>query len=140
MIPRFDGRRVRRLASLLVAFGLAAAAWPSAARASCGDYVTYGGHAHATMPGDAHPSPTTPAEPRQPCRGPHCSRIPVAPAPAPAVPVTLGGDEWACSLPPPLTPENESARLSLSGAPARGVARASDVFHPPRSLEPSALA
>src|SRR5947209_2319155 len=65
------------------------------AQASCGDYVIIGHGASATP--TAHlttTQPHTPAPAPQPCRGPHCSRLPVAPAPATPLPTVERGEDW----------------------------------------------
>jgi hypothetical protein len=101
---------------------------PSAARASCGDYVILGDRptAHAHPPG---PAPTTP----QPCHGPHCSgdRQPLPPAtPAPAPPST--SEQWCCPTSPPLIPDPDSTLLAPPLSVSRPPDRGTDVYHPPR--------
>ncbi len=142
MIPRNGWRRIRCLAGLLLAFGLGVAAVPSAARAGCGDYVTYRGQSHAAMPNDGGPaSPhhhsADPNSPQRPCSGPNCTRGPIAPPTAPVAPVSAGGEEWGYAVAAAFIVDG-SARPYLSHETvARPVFRASGVFHPPRSLRPS---
>src|SRR4051812_14936445 len=94
------GRSARVLPALLVGLLLA----PSAACASCGDYVVQGGNGHAAppllttsrsgvMPPASHPRPHQPGEGPAPCSGPLCSRGSFVP-PVPVTGVTTHGNEW----------------------------------------------
>ena len=104
---------------------------PSAARAGCGEHVLVTPAAKATSHSPAS-VPEQPAKKQAPCSGPHCSHAPIAPPPAPVVPVPTGGQEWACVLLPfgllaetssPYTPDD-----SVVSPPHGG----SDIYHPPR--------
>jgi hypothetical protein len=102
---------------------------PSAARASCGDYVHVGETpSENAKPEQARPKPE-PAP--QPCTGPRCSRgdVPMtAPVSAPTA------HEWACPMPPALLdPDGESAVcLAWQDRPVSGLPLS--VYHPPRQI------
>ncbi|HKI35097.1 MAG TPA: hypothetical protein VKA46_24790, partial [Gemmataceae bacterium] len=104
---------------------------PSAARASCGDYVTTRLSApHHAAPGE-QPPPAVP-KPHKPCHGAHCSQAPASP-PAP-VPTTSTQtlQEWGCVLDElALTPLGSTPLLARQQAP-RLVRLPSGIFHPPR--------
>lgn len=127
------GLRPGVLAALLAGWLLA----PSAARATCGDYVVVGGQ-HGRMEDSASHRPvdrtaSMPAEDsHRPCSGPRCSRGPV---PLPLTPLTLPPlttDLWGC-LPPCFRPSEPDLGARLRHAPSLvPVPRASSVYHPPR--------
>jgi hypothetical protein len=122
---------VRVLATTAAAVLAGAQLAPSAARASCGDYVVLGDRpaAHAHAPAAA---PSAPAAPR-PCRGPLCSgdRQPLPPAtPAPAPAPT--GEQWGFPTSPPLVPDPDCTHLAPPLAVPRPLDRGTDVYHPPR--------
>jgi hypothetical protein len=110
---------------------------PSAARASCGDYVTMGSSTAAHSASPSLPSDNrlgVPAVPRRhgPCHGPFCSGNPL-PAPlAPVPPAPVHGDQWAhlCGL-LLVAPADTANPVSMddSRTPVRhGLL----VYHPPR--------
>src|SRR5688572_809695 len=114
--PRWAGFHAPVITFVILGFGVVA---PSAANASCGDYVVY------TSPPDARP-----ARDHGPvrCQGLSCSRIP-PPAPIPQAPplvrvhadqaVSLQGEgEYGC---------HSTTRLPVEPAPGRPVRRAPDV-------------
>jgi hypothetical protein len=106
---------------------------PTAARASCGDYVRIGDPTEkpTAMPPHAAPESGNPPGHGGPCHGPGCNRHPVAP-PAPTAPISSPAEEWGwvsrtvdC---PPRTPET-ALRDEAASPPVR---RPSPVYHPPR--------
>jgi hypothetical protein len=109
----------------------------SAARAACGDYVTFGRAAEmqahiATVPADKNGKhQQAPASPR-PCSGPHCSRAPAAPSPAPAVPPTSQEQQSAVSPLSIVVAANNSRELDLEGRAPQLSQFALRIFHPPR--------
>jgi len=101
---------------------------PSMGRASCGDYLTHGDKSAATP---AHDSP--PAFPK-PCNGPNCRQSPPAVPIAPASPVVIGTNDWACRTSEFAVDADSSSRHDLDGAAGMPVRRTSDIFHPPRQI------
>jgi hypothetical protein len=101
---------------------------PSIGRASCGDYLTHGDKATA-MP--QHDSP--PVAPK-PCNGPNCRQSPPAIPIAPATPVVIGAEDWACGAFDHAVAVDSSSRHDLDGAAGMPVRRTSDIFHPPRQI------
>jgi hypothetical protein len=129
----------RRLARLLAGVGLpvlaVVLAAPSAARASCGDYVVLGPtgdhHAAADPSPMSHPAHHDPAGMPRPCHGPHCSRG-GTPLPVPVLAPPVTAEEWGY-LPPLVTPAGGSRPASLfDDTNPRPVRRPSSVYHPPR--------
>jgi hypothetical protein len=142
---------LRFLAAALPAL-LACAVAPTAARASCGDYVTIA-HPNGTTPqGDRTPSHQPSAKPEKvtpcsqhspgdptlpcqtPCEGPGCSGNPL-PASAP---VSAAGSGGGPNHPDGLLtlPVHVRAEVSVPQAgddPARPVRHPLPVFHPPRT-------
>src|SRR5690242_18919086 len=79
---------------------LAGAAFaPPAVQAGCGDHVQVLTPAR-DVPVSAVSHPIVPAQKHAPCSGPHCTRSPLTPAPAPVLPPAPGAQEWACVLDP----------------------------------------
>jgi hypothetical protein len=125
---------------------------PSAARASCGDYVTVSNPNAPTPHGDRSPShqpPTkpesvtpcsqhTPSDPtppcRTPCQGPGCSGSPL-PAPAPVSAAGQGSsqDHWDCLLTVPVLARSEASAPRPADGAARPFRHTLPVFHPPRT-------
>ncbi len=111
---------------------------PSAARASCGDYVVTRAPHSGDMTAAAHPAADGPlqlsASPHKPCHGPNCSGNPTVPQPlsaptvTPPVPPEWG---WLVATPPPAPPGGGTCLApSASSHPTH---LASSIFHPPRS-------
>jgi hypothetical protein len=105
---------------------------PAPARAGCGDHVVVIASPEKTPPLSAPAVPVAPAKKNAPCSGPHCSRAPLTPAPAPAVPVGPGGPEWAYLLQPLLLPSNYSTLYFWEAPREQPLFLASSVYHPPR--------
>ena len=101
---------------------------PATGRASCGDYLSHGDKSAAAP---AHESP--PAVPK-PCNGPHCRQSPPAVPIAPATPVVIGAEDWACGAFDHAVADDSSSRRDLDGAADMPVRRTSDIFHPPRQI------
>jgi hypothetical protein len=107
---------------------------PAAARASCGDYVTFGGkpaHGPPHAAGDGHPTPL-PA-PTPPCHGPSCSGspLPLAPPPAPA-PTGPHADEWGWLSTAAGGPESGPEPRWYDRPAPRPFCLPTSIFHPPR--------
>ena len=113
---------------------------PSAARASCGDYLLMG--AGAKSADHAQPLPQLPGSPKlpstphdgpKPCSGPLCSQ---APLPFPAVPplVTVEREsEHALSTFFLFLAEATLNDRCLEDFPGQPVRRGASIYHPPRS-------
>src|SRR5262249_24081998 len=100
---------------------------PAEAQASCGDYLVPGGH------GLGSPArPPAPADPAQPCSGPHCSRAPLPITPAPLPPAPVRGDQAPAADPAATLSDATPSFLAPDEGAAHPVRRASNVFHPPR--------
>jgi hypothetical protein len=117
----------RPLVLFFLALGVSAGAAPSAARASCGDYV----HVGETPSENARPAPPRPEpKPIPPCSGPNCSR---GETPPPVVPVTAPpAGEWAyASSATVLERDEEDTFWQINhDRPISGESRS--VYHPPR--------
>jgi hypothetical protein len=101
---------------------------PSAARASCGDYVLIGDR----PAGAAHHAPTNPGDHPAPCSGPFCSRHPVQPPLLPVAPVSERVDQWGCVGALGGVPD-EPFLGRVSGDPGeRPVRQGRAIYHPPR--------
>lgn len=105
---------------------------PAAVRAGCGDHVMVIASAQNNAPISAPVPPTMPAKKHAPCSGPHCTRAPLAPAPAPAVPVGPSGPEAARILEPLLLPASQSSPYLGECPRQTPLLIASSVYHPPR--------
>jgi hypothetical protein len=124
----------RQATGVLLALLAVALFAPSAARASCGDYVLVGGHSAASPEHGAQvpDAPALPAGGHVPCSGPLCSRH-VPPLPLlPLVPAPERGDQWGCVDPASLVPEDEALDRVADDALGRPVRHALAVYHPPR--------
>ena len=107
---RLAGGQTGRLAAGVLAALLATLFTPSQAWA-CGHYVFSadepqpfaGGHVPRL---DSPPLKTESGRRHAPCSGPHCSGLPLWPAPEPAAPVLPSVEDWAALPPgpPPLVP------------------------------------
>lgn len=136
---RWVGSWVGVLGALLAGAGFA----PSAAQASCGDYVLVGKHTPEATTNHSLPArhgalPTTPqplSHPtggRMPCSGPECSGGPAVPPLAPAPDAPQGSEQWGdCGTFSPGTPLLSFAYLTESDS-LRPVHRPSALYHPPR--------
>ena len=121
---------------------------PATALASCGDYLTVGGKSHAAdasaapchgvhckqsdnaMNSVEHPKPaSTPS----PCHGPNCSQAPQDSPIQPAPPSTSSVDERALAIGWFLKELDPVAETIPEAGALRGLHRATDIFHPPRS-------
>jgi hypothetical protein len=136
MIARAHRRVAWQGAGVLLAFLAVSMLAPSAARASCGDYVMMGtGADHASPPSlgpeTHHGTPAAPVK-HGPCHGPFCSGQPL-PAPlAPIAPPPVHGEQWAhlYVLVPAAAPSDagllpqDASRCLVRHGPA--------VYHPPR--------
>jgi hypothetical protein len=116
------------LVLFFLALGVSAGVAPSAARASCGDYVRVG----ETPSENARPEPARPGPKPAPlpCSGPNCSR---GETPPPVLPVTAPpASEWAyASSATVLERDEEDAfRQADPDRPVSGESRS--VYHPPR--------
>jgi hypothetical protein len=128
-LSRLAGWGFLSLAGLLFA--------PTAARASCGDYLTIRTPDGKTVT-PPHQGPTDPLNPDAPappapCDGPHCSQAPAsppAPAPAPVTPQTFS--EWGCLADGLLAAALEAAFLRDDQNPQHPLPLPDGVFHPPR--------
>ncbi|HTU91056.1 MAG TPA: hypothetical protein VMF69_13340 [Gemmataceae bacterium] len=105
---------------------------PAAARAGCGEHVVVIASLENNVPMSAPAPPTTPAKKHAPCSGPHCTRSPLAPPPAPLVPVGPGGSDVARILEPLLLPANHSVPCPRESPREHAIFLASSVYHPPR--------
>ncbi len=102
MIPHSAWNIARGAAAAILTLLGSALLAPSAAHASCGDYVMIGSHHSAHHSGPAangHPESTSPAGEEAPvsrCHGPYCSNNSIPPAaPAPRIEMTV--ERWAVS-------------------------------------------
>jgi hypothetical protein len=140
----------RFLAAALLAWLGQGTVAPSAARASCGDYVTVSSGEGETTPSHQPPAPTRPCpgnvtpcrehvpaealpDSQVPCRGPGCSGNPVPP-PEPLTTVSPEGgqDHWVCLVSLPVfLPADPGDPRTEPGA-LRPVRHGLSVFHPPR--------
>jgi hypothetical protein len=134
------GRWDRQGAGVLPALLAALLFAPSAARASCGDYVIGGTGdaaqvASPSLSSEARPgAPRAPAVPVQhgPCHGPFCSSNPL-PAPlAPVPPAPVHGDQWACAPALLAVPTPEAAGPAPREESLRAVRHSAAIYHPPR--------
>jgi hypothetical protein len=114
---------------------------PSAARATCGDYLMYGGShpaaasspSAATATHEALPrSPSLPTHGRTPCSGLFCGQgkplVPATPAPR----VTGGGQEWGCTAATDASVAPGAATPFRDVVSALPIRRAGVIYHPPR--------
>jgi len=104
---------------------------PSIGKASCGDYLTPGvavAHQSAAMPD--HPAPAIP----KPCDGPNCRQAPPVLPIAPAAPVVIGADDWACGTNIGSAEPDSSSRRATDFAAMLPARHPSAIFHPPRRI------
>jgi hypothetical protein len=134
---RWALQRAGVLSALLAAVLLA----PSAARASCGEYVVLGpGMAHvgpASRVGESvPPGPQAPAGlpmKHGPCHGSGCSRGPLLPESlTPVPPAPCGGERWGCVSELLTAAETPVAGSTPEDGSTRAVRRGAAVYHPPR--------
>jgi hypothetical protein len=124
---------------------------PSAARASCGDYLVMkpGSHSAPSQgPGQNQTKPERqestsdpvpqPLPPGPSCPGSQCSRENPQP-PAPTPPPRLTGEQWAVVLLSMLCDGLESTRYGLHEQRQRPVHHPLAIYHPPRPAGTSAL-
>ncbi len=127
-------RRLLKTAGVLCALVAGALAFPTAARASCGDYVTVHPPQQDGSYGESRPSAPAPHPDRQPkpCSGPSCSGHPLPNPPPPESSPNTFGERWAdlASTLPPL--ECPRAALAPVGRTAGLACPPSDIYHPPR--------
>jgi hypothetical protein len=110
------------------------------AHAGCGDHLIL-------LPTDPRQAPASevapltrpptadsgsPLRPHTPCSGPYCSRAPLLPPLAPAVPVTMPGPEWACTVGHLVLAAADDFSLLPDEPAAAPAFRGDSVFHPPR--------
>lgn len=105
---------------------------PASARAGCGDHVVVIAAPEDDVSTFAPISPMIPAKKHVPCSGPHCSGSPLAPTPAPAVPIETGGSDAARILEPLLLPASQSSPHPWESPRPTPLLIASSVYHPPR--------
>jgi hypothetical protein len=109
--------------------------FPAQAHASCGDYVHLGTHrADGAMPADplaAHSS-DAPRPAHAPCSGPNCSRLPLAPPPAPLPQAPTGGSEWGVLTTWQCLLDFEHESSLRQDCPLTPVYIITFIYHPPR--------
>jgi|SRR5579875_1541000 len=105
---------------------------PAPARAGCGEHVVVVAASEKNALLSVPLVPMAPAKKHVPCSGPHCTRLPLAPVPAPAVPVGPGGQQWACLLEPLRLPANDSAPYLQENPREQPFFVAASIYHPPR--------
>lgn len=101
---------------------------PAPVRAGCGDHVVVVSSPYHRAP----ISVPTPAKKPASCTGPYCTRSPLAPPLAPAVPNGPDGQQWACLLEPLHLPANQSSPNPEEALGEPQLFLASGIYHPPR--------
>jgi hypothetical protein len=122
------------LSSLGTVLGLLAGVLlaPAPARAGCGEHVVVIASPENAVLHSIPVPPMAPAREHAPCSGPHCKRLPLVPTPAPAIPVGLGGQQWAYLLEPLLFPAIHSTPCPQEGPRQHLFFVTPSVYHPPR--------
>src|SRR5579884_2341767 len=105
---------------------------PSTAQAGCGEHVVVSLPPEKKLPISAPSLPEAPAKKQVPCSGPHCTRSPFVPTPAPAVPVTMSGPDAAQLLEPLLLPASRSTTFLGEDSCEHPQFSSSGIYHPPR--------
>ena len=121
--------RARFLAAGFVACAFVASA--SRAEASCGDWLAHDVGHSAIAEGAEPKEPSDSPVPAAPCRGPGCSKAPVAPA-APAPLPTVQLERWACVLGVAAGDSTSACAAIWEKALLLPAGPASSIFRPPR--------
>jgi hypothetical protein len=116
------------------ALAVGAAFAPAQARAGCGDGLVplHAGRQAPRGPAAAPESRDAQRQAPQPCSGPHCSRAPLIPGPAPGSTAPRGVDDFCTLVPILLLPAPRPLAEPGDRAPGCPVHRASQVYRPPR--------
>ena|SRR6266852_5862177 len=102
------------------------------ARAECGDYVVMGSKSSDRMGPMGSHSPFTPGDQHTPCRGPHCSKGSLPPAPTPVVPAPEKSEQSGCLTVLASTGGHEESDLFYSADNPEPVHFSLSIYHPPR--------
>jgi hypothetical protein len=101
------------------------------ARAGCGGHVFVGNPAAHQTAGRSE-QPARPAPARAPCAGPHCSKAPAAPTPAPVSRRVPAEQHGALVPAAPALPESPVSSALAETSPDRPAGAGSAIYHPPR--------
>lgn len=102
---------------------------PSAACASCGDYVLIENHGSS---GPARDQTLADTGIPKPCHGPHCSQAPRSTPLSNPHRMLPKSDEWGIVTAILSQPGLPSARLAIEDISVRAIAFGRGIFHPPR--------
>jgi hypothetical protein len=130
MRPLLSQRRLLFPGGLLLAALLLGGSAPSA-RGSCGQYVTIAGRYPAAQENPTEKAPM-PAPGHAPCKGPSCSRDPVAPPPVSAVPTAPSPPDWAWADASPTCQQDRGKGFPRDDPSSPPPPPARRIYHPPR--------